>query len=413
MADQGAQAGIATAIIGNIVLNTAINIRRHARQRIVHMAVHGITVPSKHDQLWFFGLFLAISGELVNFLAYGLAPASVVGPLGVFVVISNCVIPALLFDESPHIHVVAGTMIALPGLLLCIISGPEQPCSKIEFPDWSPGGVGYTYAKCTLGLVMILALIREAMRECGWACMTANTSLAALMGTFGILGLKTFSLSLIRGEEPAEGNASYLAVFVVCTAAQLSLLGDSLKRFAVWQVVPLHFAFFTSFVSISSGLIFYEFEGTTLFQRAEFAAGLVLVTTGAWLSSKPHDHQINAARDPPKSVSQSVSNKDKPRLKRKSHRRKNHKRLGGIRYQPSIRSSTEISSASKIPSIKSLPRLDASLLDAELGSSPQSHIVKDATPPATPEPRGGEPMSDPQYTYDEIVSLASVHEGQE
>lgn len=346
MSDQGAQAGIATAIIGNVVLNAAINVRRHARQRIIHMAVHGITPPSKHDQLWYLGIFLAVSGELVNFLAYGLAPASVVSPLGVFAVISNCVIPALLFDESPHIHVVAGTMIALPGLLLCILSGPEQPPAMIDFPDWSPDSIGYVYAKISLGLVMTLALIRETMRKCGWACMTANTSLAAIMGSFGILGLKTFCLSLMRHEEPPEGNATYLAIFVVCTAAQLGLLGDSLKRFTVWQVVPLHFAFFTSFVSISSGLIFHEFEGTTYTQRMEFGAGLALITTGVWLSSKPHEptasrNTTNSIYPQRRSDPERVYPLDKRRNKRHNKKIKKHKRRSGLREPPPTPSSVE------------------------------------------------------------------------
>lgn len=48
---------------------------------------------------WWTGLILMIIGEAGNFLAYGFAPASIVSPLGVVALISNCMIAPLMLKE--------------------------------------------------------------------------------------------------------------------------------------------------------------------------------------------------------------------------------------------------------------------------------------------------------------------------
>src|SRR6202012_637307 len=45
---------------------------------------------------WWAGIVLMTLGECGNFLAYGFAPASIVSPLGVVAIISNCIIAPLV-----------------------------------------------------------------------------------------------------------------------------------------------------------------------------------------------------------------------------------------------------------------------------------------------------------------------------
>lgn len=52
------------------------------------------------SSLWWLGAGLMTVGEIGNFVAYGFAPASVVSPLGVLALVSNCII-APIFLTNP------------------------------------------------------------------------------------------------------------------------------------------------------------------------------------------------------------------------------------------------------------------------------------------------------------------------
>ena len=52
-----------------------------------------------HLKGWWLGIVCMFVGEIGNFLAYGMAPASLVSPLGAITVISNAVLSRLMLKE--------------------------------------------------------------------------------------------------------------------------------------------------------------------------------------------------------------------------------------------------------------------------------------------------------------------------
>ena len=50
-------------------------------------------------QGWWVGLLCMFVGEIGNFVAYGMAPASLVSPLGAITVISNAVLSKVMLNE--------------------------------------------------------------------------------------------------------------------------------------------------------------------------------------------------------------------------------------------------------------------------------------------------------------------------
>jgi len=69
-------AGSLLAIFGNVLISVSFQI-----QRLVHRDNEGGAHYTKIPK-WWIGLICMGSGEIGNFLAYGLAPASMVSPLG-------------------------------------------------------------------------------------------------------------------------------------------------------------------------------------------------------------------------------------------------------------------------------------------------------------------------------------------
>ena len=65
-------------------------------------------------------------GETGNFLAYGFAPASIVSPLGVVALISNCVIAPILLKERFRLRDFWGVVVAVAGAVVVVLSAKQQ-----------------------------------------------------------------------------------------------------------------------------------------------------------------------------------------------------------------------------------------------------------------------------------------------
>lgn len=83
---------------------------------------------------WWAGILLMITGEAGNFLAYGFAPASIVSPLGVVALVSNCIIAPCLLKERFRQRDFWGVVVAVGGAVTVVLSarssekkmGPED-----------------------------------------------------------------------------------------------------------------------------------------------------------------------------------------------------------------------------------------------------------------------------------------------
>lgn len=83
---------------------------------------------------WWLGQVLMTIGEMGNFLAYGFAPASIVSPLGVVALISNCVIAPIFFGEQFRGRDFWGVVIAVLGAITVVLSAKTEE-TKLEPHD--------------------------------------------------------------------------------------------------------------------------------------------------------------------------------------------------------------------------------------------------------------------------------------
>jgi magnesium transporter len=83
---------------------------------------------------WWLGQILMTIGEMGNFLAYGFAPASIVSPLGVVALVSNCVIAPLFFGEVFRKRDFWGVVIAIAGAVVVVLSAKQEE-TKLEPHD--------------------------------------------------------------------------------------------------------------------------------------------------------------------------------------------------------------------------------------------------------------------------------------
>ena len=110
------------------------------------------------DPYWWLGQVLITVGESGNFLAYGFAPASIVSPLGVVALVSNCVIAPIVFKEVFRQQDFWGVIIAITGAVTVVLSanteetklGPHEVWDAITTMEFE------IYVAVTCGLIVLL-----------------------------------------------------------------------------------------------------------------------------------------------------------------------------------------------------------------------------------------------------------------
>ena len=191
--------GIVTAIVGNVLISFALNMQRYAHIRLDRefqqkrsppsnieaqneTAQNGTdetdetapllgSQPRKHtlpnpdkqqsyltSPYWWAGIVLMTIGEAGNFLAYGFAPASIVSPLGVVALISNCIIAPFMLKERFRWRDAAGVVVAVGGAVTVVLSasdnnpklGPDEIWGLIKRWEFE------TYLGVTVGVIAVL-----------------------------------------------------------------------------------------------------------------------------------------------------------------------------------------------------------------------------------------------------------------
>jgi hypothetical protein len=239
--------GIITAIVGNILISFALNIQRYAHiklheerverreksrntgtrpqngygttdgsasnggdnghengeaddplQRSNHSADSQSTSYSDNDHdhdssylkspYWWGGIVLMTIGEAGNFLAYGFAPASIVSPLGVVGLISNCVIAPIMLKEQFRMRDFWGVVVAVAGAVTVVLSakqqekklGPHEILSAITSLEFE------VYMAVTITLIVILI----------WASPRyGNKTILVDLGLVGLFGRRQIATS--------------------------------------------------------------------------------------------------------------------------------------------------------------------------------------------------------------------------
>ena len=117
-----------------------------------------------------------------NFLAYGFAPASIVSPLGVVALISNCVIAPCFFNERFRQRDFWGVIIAIGGAVTVVLSAKQEETKLDPHDVW--GAITRMEFEIYLGLTCaLIALLMWASPRYGNRTILIDLGLVGLFGT--------------------------------------------------------------------------------------------------------------------------------------------------------------------------------------------------------------------------------------
>ncbi|KAL4874748.1 magnesium transporter NIPA-domain-containing protein [Aspergillus karnatakaensis] len=233
---------------------------------------------------WWAGIITMTLGETGNFMAYGFAPASIVSPLGVVALISNCVIAPFMLKEKFRQRDFWGVIIAIAGAVVVVLSAKSSE-EKIGPHDiW----VMITRWEFELYLGLTAALIVVLMwasPKYGSRTILIDVGLVGLFGGYTALSTKGVS-SLLSGTlwHIITFPITYLLAFVLISTAllQIRYINKALQRFDSTQVIPTQFVLFTLSVIIGSAILYRDFESYTAARASKFVGGCLLTFSGVY-----------------------------------------------------------------------------------------------------------------------------------
>ncbi|EEP79442.1 conserved hypothetical protein [Uncinocarpus reesii 1704] len=234
---------------------------------------------------WWTGIILMTIGEAGNFLAYGFAPASIVSPLGVVALVSNCVIAPIMLKERFRQQDFWGVLVAIAGAVTVVLSantseekiGPDDIIGMITRWEFE------LYLGLTVGLILILMWFSK---EHGRKTILIDLGLVGLFGGYTALATKGVSSLLsytLWHVITFPITYALAAVLIVTAMMQIRYINRALQRFDSTQVIPTQFVLFTISVIVGSAILYRDFESLTLKQGLQFFGGCALTFLGVYL----------------------------------------------------------------------------------------------------------------------------------
>ncbi|KAK8108604.1 magnesium transporter NIPA-domain-containing protein [Apiospora sp. TS-2023a] len=374
---------------------------------------------------WWLGQVLMTVGEMGNFLAYGFAPASIVSPLGVVALISNCVIAPLFFGEIFRARDFWGVVIAVAGAVTVVLSANNEE-TKLEPHDvWN--AITTVEFEIYMGVsIFLIIVLMWASPRYGNRSILIDLGLVGLFGGYTALttkGVSSMLSSTLWRAFATPVTYGLLAVLLSTAVMQVRYVNKALQRFDSTQVIPIQFVLFTLSVIIGSAILYRDFERTTLQQGIKFIGGCCLTFFGVFLitSGRPrHEEEEDELSDDENieetiGLTQQESNGDRPVKPSNHHPRSSVSSTGSSHH--SSRRASRISFAEAggnnslnsvlhdtgVPSSRkpdgSLSRSSLPLESSSLLNNPWRNSVED---------RPAHPGFMPTFSDDSVVTIHSA-----
>lgn len=248
---------------------------------------------------WWAGIILMTIGETGNFLAYGFAPASIVSPLGVVALISNCVIAPFMLKERFRWRDFWGVVVAVGGAVTVVLSAKQK--EKKLGPHEVIGAITTTEFEVYMGITFVLiGILVWASPKYGNRTILIDLGLVGLFGGYTALstkGVASMLSSTLWMAFTTPITYALVAVLIGTAIMQVKYVNKALQRFDSTQVIPVQFVLFTLSVIIGSAVLYRDFEKTTPERAIKFVGGCLLTFFGVFLITSGRHSRIDDEDD--------------------------------------------------------------------------------------------------------------------
>ena len=250
--------------------------------------------------IWWAGIIMMTLGETGNFLAYAFAPASIVSPLGVVALISNCLIAPLMLKEKFRRRDFFGVIVAIAGAVTVVLSAKQSETQLRPDELWSNYVKRWEFLVYVIITIVAIIALAIASPRYGKRTVLVDLGLVGLFG--GYTALSTKGVASLLSTELWKAFAYpifYVLVVILVGSAilQIRYLNKALQNFNSTQVIPTQFVLFTLSVIIGSAVLYRDFESTTTDRAIKFIAGCLLTFFGVYLITSKRQSPEDAEND--------------------------------------------------------------------------------------------------------------------
>ncbi|XP_008327460.1 magnesium transporter NIPA1 [Cynoglossus semilaevis] len=278
--------GVFLAVVSSFFNGSTFVLQRKGILRCRRTGVSYLT-----DGVWWSGTVAMIIGQIGNFLAYNLAPAAMVTPLGAVGVLFGSVLASWILQEHLNLLGKLACVLCCCGSVVLIVHGPksESVTSRLELEQRLSDPVFVTFV--VLVLVLLVVLIVWAAPVHGSSNIMVYVSICSLLGSFTVPSSKGLGLAaqdIFGGGAASDGGAvalflGLLGALVVSILVQFFFINKALQCFSSNIFEAIYYVTFTSTVMVASALLFREWSTLTFTDALVTVCGFATVSVGVTL----------------------------------------------------------------------------------------------------------------------------------
>lgn len=298
-------AGFTISLVFSVLNSIGINLQKYSLERNANATKKR---TSCRQPIWLMGFSLVCLGSVLDFVAFGMAPQTLLAPLAALSLVWNLFIAPIFHKETITRRNIVATGIIFLGVTITVIfaghSTPNYELDDLLVLYCEP--VMYLYVVCVITFLLVLFVTKSRIERTGAGehGLAHIICYGGIAGTFGgqsvLLAKSTVELakSAIWGtgaNDAFEHYETYLIVggMIVCLIFQITTLNGGLKRFDALVMIPVYQSFWI-FTSVLGGIMYFEeYASMSHLQTLMFPigggitmSGIVYLLTGRHESKK-------------------------------------------------------------------------------------------------------------------------------
>ncbi|KAG6780175.1 hypothetical protein POTOM_013029 [Populus tomentosa] len=248
-----------------------------------------------YEPLWWVGMITMIVGEIANFAAYAFAPAILVTPLGLnILLVCSAALAHIILREKLHIFGILGCVLCVVGSTTIVLHAPQEREieSVKEVWDLATEPAFLFYAALVIAAVFIL--IFHFIPDYGQTHIMVSIGVCSLVGSLSVMSVKALGIALkltLSGTNQLIYPQTWVFAFVVitCVLTQMNYLNKALDTFNTAVVSPIYYVMFTSLTILASVIMFKDWDRQSPTQIVTEMCGFMTILSGTFLLHKTKD----------------------------------------------------------------------------------------------------------------------------
>jgi len=263
---------------------------------------------------WTCGLLMVVAGGLLDFVALGLAPQSLITPVGGFTMVANVFFAHYFLNEALNRNDGIATALIIGGVVqVALFADKSERCYTVdELASFyaRTAFIIYAIVICILFFILLYLVkhIENILQSSGSNSEKYEKyrrvhpilypALSGLFGAQSVLFAKSTAelIKTFAGENQFTQFRTYstACAMFLCILLQIHWLARGLEQFDAIFMIPVFQCFFITISIIGGGVYFDEFKGMPAFQFSMFLIGVIVIIAGVFLMSKRQMSEVNS-----------------------------------------------------------------------------------------------------------------------